>query len=1577
MNGKFYSSSLIANSLTTLYELSTSGMEAAIFTVNISNDNDIPVKISFGFLNDDNSVDYYEFEHILGPYETLERTGIISKPFEKLIAIADNDNTYWRVHGYEQSISKLLPDNIRWITESELGQMVGDINFQFVAENADRYELVSGSIPSKTTIDEKGFFTGKNDKSDRNYSFTLKASNSKGVVSYRQFNISMVNRQPIIDNLVVKLPKKMLKKQYVYGYIYGAIDPDGDEITYSIEGLPTGVTVSKSTGLKDYEKFKLETDGSNPAGFIIKFKVISSDGTTGRKEKDVEILIIDDLTFNNFDFIDVNNAERNSEYESNIVKVTGLPTNLWLHIIPKNGTFRYGDSSTLTSTFISYDDVGIDTGDNGEFYLQCKTISSDKFEDTVTVELLLDNINVDWNVTTREADITPNTFTIPPIYDADLKTYYESEIVIVDGLEPNYEIIVMCMTGLINTGIVNADGTTSFTKKYSMSQRIITNDKGQIAIQAKNLSSDRFYDITTMSVIVGLLTADFNITTRKLKDVPTNFKFIDKIDVELNEIIQSDTVIFTGLEPNYEFEFTVISSEGGVNATIPPASLSSIFYNTVKVKTNSNGNVTIAVNLLSDNKFLSKKTMTIQIDANRASSTLSERQTSWSVTTRAFKDLPVGDFDFGFKEQLPLLDTHISPKIVKLSNLEKNYSYTVTCDNGEITGSDNALSDNITNLLVSNSNISTWYKKSITVTTNNDGELWLRSIMKSSNLWDTDVINTVILGKGKGFYRLKTKDDVEPDTFDFIDQLSVNTNTLIVSNIVTLTGLSKNVDITITVSGDNTAKAEASDTIDSTKPFSPSSNQTFTVKTSSTGTLMIRLGVTSSNNFNTSKTVLVKVGLGSADWIVKTRIPKNNISSFNDIIINNSEINTNHTGVFIIDGLEPGIIIAVSSGNTLLKINNKNSDKLTVDANGRATFTGYLTSGKNYGDTVGAFCFTASSTDPNYSLTGDTTGCFTINNRLAVNKPNDVTFTTGTIACESTLKDLESNEITITGSLDTPIAFTVTNGTASVNGKVYTASGNLVLNDKVKLKANVPTKTYGTTSSVTVTFNYGDKTTSWIINRTCPACVTVTKLLPKQPIIGVGIDDLSLRNSIESNTSTILKKGTVKGYYRSFITGKDLITDGTLGKNYLLGSNVWGCGIGGSTNTCDVTAQDIKLLFEDWKMNAHTKNLGQYIKNDVSAGLVTVKSTTDMNDFLAKNYRVRSGTTNIVWNKADTTLTYYVEGELEYDSLDCSGNAPPPPPPPPSTPVPVSGVTLPCGNSQIFVYTFTDGSLQLSHNTTSYNVKSSITTVSYDLSSYPSGNIVFECNLTTSISYFPNRLNVYQGGKLMTTTPYKLTAGIINNATFNYDSTKGTTIILEFLDSMKSADLGKLGYWSFIVKCPVAVTSPPPITPPPPSTPPTTPPTSSSLNCGVPIKLTDFISSSKQIPIVTTSSLADRSYRSCTSLLLSDKLLVQHIEYITIKNTNGKELLRLSNYELNQHYKNVRDLGWRNNIYFDVSKSRTIDSDGNYVNTSIGAPTKDIIVNINFYSWNLPSTTGTITFECGYVCLEEGGGGTE
>lgn len=108
-NGKLASAKPTKNTPTVLYWFNTQDLEISTNSLYVVNVSDQPSTISIFIAGDisTNRGDAIVYEYILDPKENLEIAGIVMGIGEKMTILTDSNDTVWRIHGFEENLTKL------------------------------------------------------------------------------------------------------------------------------------------------------------------------------------------------------------------------------------------------------------------------------------------------------------------------------------------------------------------------------------------------------------------------------------------------------------------------------------------------------------------------------------------------------------------------------------------------------------------------------------------------------------------------------------------------------------------------------------------------------------------------------------------------------------------------------------------------------------------------------------------------------------------------------------------------------------------------------------------------------------------------------------------------------------------------------------------------------------------------------------------------------------------------------------------------------------------------------------------------------------------------------------------------------------------------------------------------------------------------------------------------------------------------------------------------------------------------------------------------------------------------------
>lgn len=195
---------------------------------------------------------------------------------------------------------------------------------------------------------------------------------------------------------------------------------------------------------------------------------------------------------------------------------------------------------------------------------------------------------------------TPNKFYFNPIKNAELSIYYDSDPVIISGLNPDIFTSISCIGGVIDVGnpsIIYSLGKynkTSLSGIFDTSKIIKSNANGKIIIVVRGKSSNQYNTETNINVSVNNISSIYKIITKPILETTINyapFKNFTIINAQLNTEYTSPPITLSGYIPESQVDISV------ENGTIDAGSvkLTGIFKTNTSVTSNLMGNIIVSV----------------------------------------------------------------------------------------------------------------------------------------------------------------------------------------------------------------------------------------------------------------------------------------------------------------------------------------------------------------------------------------------------------------------------------------------------------------------------------------------------------------------------------------------------------------------------------------------------------------------------------------------------------------------------------------------------------------------------------------------------------------------------------------------------------------------------------------------------------------------------------------------------------------------------------------------------------------------------------------------------------------------
>jgi subtilisin-like proprotein convertase family protein len=226
-------------------------------------------------------------------------------------------------------------------------------------------------------------------------------------------------------------------------------------------------------------------------------------------------------------------------------------------------------------------------------------------------------------------DLTPETFTIPPVTGAALGVEVPSAAFTVTGI--NAPVPISVIGG-----------------KYQIDSAAFTSSAGTVSagqtIKVSLLSSSAFDTTKTVSITVGSITAQFGVTTRQADTTPDAFGFAPVNNVEPNALLTSAATI-TGIDSS---AITITGGQYSINGGTFTNQAGTI-----------NNNQTVTVSLIASQNFSTAASATLTIGGVSA---------TYTITTRA-KDETPDNFSFTNLTNLAI-STDTTSNVVVLSGFD-------------------------------------------------------------------------------------------------------------------------------------------------------------------------------------------------------------------------------------------------------------------------------------------------------------------------------------------------------------------------------------------------------------------------------------------------------------------------------------------------------------------------------------------------------------------------------------------------------------------------------------------------------------------------------------------------------------------------------------------------------------------------------------------------------------------------------------------------------------------------------------------------------------------------------------------
>jgi hypothetical protein len=808
------------------------------------------------------------------------------------------------------------------------------------------------------------------------------------------------------------------------------------------------------------------------------------------------------------------------------------------------------------------------TVSNGD-EVRVRVTSSDAVETGVDATLFIGGVSDTFSVSTIAADTTPNAFSFLDQTGVPVNTPITSNIIVVSGINSPAAITVTNGAYSINSGAFDTASST-------------VNNGDEIRVQVTSAASVETSVDATLTI--GGVSDIFSVSTTLADTTPNAFTFVDQTGVSVGTNISSNTITITGINTA-----TPISISGGEYAID-----GGTFTNTAST---INAGQTV---LLRQTSSASHSTTTDAI------LTVGNVSDTFSVTTLASDTTPDS---FSFIDQ-----TNVAFGAVVISNAITvngiNTATPISINNGEYRINGGAFTNSAGQV-------------------SNGDTVEIR--LTASTTGSTTVEATLTVGGISDIFSVSTVGDNVPDSFAFVDQTDVSTDALIESNIVTITGLTVPVAISVT-GGEYRLDGGTYTSADGTV----SNDQTVQVRQ------------TASTNFSTTTDTTLSISGVSDTFSVTTLAADTAPDAFvfvdqTDVMVSTSVISNTIT----VSGINSPAAIAITNG------------AYSINSGAFDTASGTV----NNGDTVRVRVTSSDAVETSVDATlsiGGVSDTFTVSTIPADTTPDAFNFTDQTGVAVSTA--ITSNAITVSG-INSPAAITVTNGAYSINSGAFdTASGTVNNGDTVRVRV---TSSDAVETSVDAILSIGGVTDTFSVSTI--AADTTPNAFSFTDQTGVAVSTVISTNTITIsgiNTATpisisggeyAINGGTFRSTASTISTGQTVQVRQTSSASFSTTTNA-ALTVGSMSDTFSVTTLPADTTPDDFTFTDQT---GVAVNTSITSNAITVSGINSPSVITVTNgaYSINSGafdTASGTVNNGDTVRVRVISSNTVETSVDAT-----------------------------------------------------------------------------------------------------------------------------------------------------------------------------------------------------------------------------------------------------------------------------------------------------------------------------------
>ena len=257
-----------------------------------------------------------------------------------------------------------------------------------------------------------------------------------------------------------------------------------------------------------------------------------------------------DTTPNAFSFIAATNSEVSTVNESSVVTVAGVDAGQDVAVTITGGSYAINTGSGY-SAFTTNPGV-IRLGQ----LIKVRLTTGSAYSATTTATLNIGGVTADYAVTTRAADVTPNSFSFTAVTGATPSTAVDSGIITVAGVDAGQDLVITVAGG--SYAINNGSGFGAFTTNPGTVRL-------GYQVKTRVTSSINFSASTYSTVTIAGISANFTVNTRAADTTPTTFAFTQILSAAPSALYESNAITVAGVDAGIDIPISITGGDYLVN----------------------------------------------------------------------------------------------------------------------------------------------------------------------------------------------------------------------------------------------------------------------------------------------------------------------------------------------------------------------------------------------------------------------------------------------------------------------------------------------------------------------------------------------------------------------------------------------------------------------------------------------------------------------------------------------------------------------------------------------------------------------------------------------------------------------------------------------------------------------------------------------------------------------------------------------------------------------------------------------------------------------------------------------------